>query len=133
MFSGPADRKREALKATKRASARSAAVAHGELKRGLDSLATIVSTAPWVGLFGTVLGIYNSFGMPVNGSKEFIMAAIFERLSQAFAPCAFGLIVAIVAMWTYKYLLTELEAFDLEMGSATLQLVNDLARLSISN
>ena len=120
--------KAEALKSAKQASARSAAVVHSELKRGLNSLATIASTAPLVGLFGTVLGFHNSFGA-VNGSKESILAYVFEGLSQAFAPCAFGLIVALVAMWFYRYLLTDVEAFDSEMENASLQLINDLGHL----
>ena len=128
MLGGP--EKAQALKLAKRASERSAALVHGELKRGLNSLATIASTAPWVGLFGTILGIYNSFG-GVNGSKTSIMAYYFDGLSRAFVPCAIGLIVALVAMWCYKYLLTEVEAFDSEMESASLQLINDLGRLGL--
>jgi biopolymer transport protein ExbB/TolQ len=126
MLGGP--EKAEALKFAKRASPRSAAVVHGELKRGLNSLATIASTAQWVGLFGTILGIYNSFG-GVNGTKTSIMAYYFDGLSQAFVPCAFGLVVALVAMWCYKYLLAEVEVFDAEMEGASLQLINDLGRL----
>jgi biopolymer transport protein ExbB/biopolymer transport protein TolQ len=128
MLGGP--EKAQALKSAKRASERSAALVHGELKRGLNSLATIASTAPWVGLFGTILGIHNSFG-GVNGSKTSIMAYYFDGLSRAFVPCAIGLIVALVAMWCYKYLLTEVEAFDSEMESASLQLINDLGRLGL--
>jgi biopolymer transport protein ExbB/TolQ len=124
----PRKNKTEALDAAMRTSARSAAVVHREMKRGLNGLATISSTAPWVGLFGAVLGVYNSFG-PINGSKESIMAEQFERLSQAFTPCAFGLIVALTAMWCCKYLLSRVEAFDLDMENASLQLINDLSRL----
>ena len=43
--------------------ARAAAIVHAELKRGVSSLATIGSTAPFVGLFGTVLGIINALWM----------------------------------------------------------------------
>jgi biopolymer transport protein ExbB/TolQ len=118
----------EALKGARQASARSAAVVHGEMKRGLVSLATIASTAPWFGLLGTLLGIQNSFGS-VDGSKESIMAAIAEGLSQALVPSALGLIVALAAMWCYKYLLTEVEVFDSDMENASLQLINQLNRL----
>ncbi len=118
----------EALKFARRASARSAAVVHGELKRGLNSLAAIASTAPWVGLFGTILGIHSSFGA-VNGSIASIMGYIFDGLSRAFVPCALGMVVALVAMWSYKYLLAKVEAFDAEMENASLQLINDLGRL----
>ena len=121
-----------ALGATKRASARSAATLHGELKRGLHGLATIASTAAWVGLFGTVLGIHNSFGV-VNGSKTSIMASYFDGLSQTFVPCAIGIVVALVAMWGYKYLLTEVKAFDSDMEAASRQLLNTLSHLYSSN
>jgi biopolymer transport protein TolQ len=123
---------RISLGAAKRASARSAAIVRGEMKRGLNSLATVASIAPWLGLFGTVLGIGNSFP-GFDGSKESILAVIFERLSGAFVPCALGLMVAVVTMWFCKYLLSELESFDTEMGNASLQLINTLSRLQISN
>jgi biopolymer transport protein ExbB/biopolymer transport protein TolQ len=51
----------EEIEASKRALDRSEAIVHAELKRGISSLATIGSTAPFVGLFGTVLGIINAF------------------------------------------------------------------------
>jgi biopolymer transport protein ExbB/TolQ len=57
------------------------------------------------------------------------MAAIFERLSQSLVPAALALVVALAAMWCYKYLLAEVEAFDSEMESASLQLINHLGRL----
>jgi biopolymer transport protein ExbB/TolQ len=128
MLNSPDERtgKNEALDASQRASARSAALVHREMKRGLNSLATIASTAAWIGLFGTVLGIVNAF--PASGAnKVAIMAVIFDRLSQSFAPTAFGLVVAVAAMWCYKYLRAEVDAFDLEMKNAVLQLTNDLS------
>src|SRR3989475_5619592 len=51
----------ETIEASKRALERTEAIVHAELKRGLGGLATIGSTAPFVGLFGTVLGILNAF------------------------------------------------------------------------
>ncbi len=57
---------------------------------------------------------------------------MFDGLSQAFAPCAFGLIVALEAMWCYRYLLDEVETFDSEMKNAALQLMNDLGRLKVN-
>src|SRR5690349_11522317 len=121
--------KAETLKAVRRASAHSAAIVRGGLKRGLNGLATITSIAPWVGLFGTILDIQNAFGS-VHGGKESIMVAMFERLSQALAPCAIGLLVALVTVWFYKYLLTEVEALTSDMQNASLQLIDDLGRLS---
>ena len=51
----------EEIEASKRALERAEAIVHAELKRGISSLATIGSTAPFVGLFGTVVGIINAF------------------------------------------------------------------------
>src|SRR6476646_10971342 len=51
----------ETIEASKRALERTEAIVHAELKRGLGGLATIGSTAPFVGLFGTVVGIINAF------------------------------------------------------------------------
>ena len=118
----------EALQAAGRASARAAAVMDLEMSRGLSSLASITSTAPWVGLAGTLLGMNDSFGA-VGASKESIMAGIFEGFSRALLPCAFGIAVALAAMWAYQYLLAELRAMELEMKNAILQMLNDLSRL----
>ncbi len=51
----------EVIEAAKRGLERSVAIVHAEMKRGLSALATIGSTAPFVGLFGTVVGILNAF------------------------------------------------------------------------
>jgi biopolymer transport protein ExbB/biopolymer transport protein TolQ len=118
-----------ALDAATRASARSAVVVHREMKRGLNSLATITSTAPWIGLVGTILGVNSSF-RGFGASKETILAAIFDGLSEAFVPTALGVFVAVIAMWCYKYLLNKVETFDSEMESASLQLINDLCVLA---
>ncbi len=59
----------ETIEASKRALERAAAIVHAELKRGVSSLATTGSTAPFVGLFGTVLGIINAF-RGIAGAKS---------------------------------------------------------------
>lgn len=116
----------EALRAARRASARAASVTRLEMKRGLTGLATVASNASWLGLFGTLVGIHTSFGA-VNGSKESILAYIFQGMSEAFAPCALGLLVALAAMWCYQYLLAEVEALELDMRNASLQLIDGLS------
>jgi biopolymer transport protein ExbB/TolQ len=135
MLGGPHElarrRRAEALEVARRASERSAAVVHGKMKRGLWSLATIASTAPWVGLLGTIRGIHDSF-RGCDCSKESLLGAIFDGLSQAFVPVALGVMVALVALWCYKYLLSKVEAFDSDMESASIQLINQLSRPSTS-
>src|SRR5438093_172066 len=58
----------EQIEASKRALERAEAIVHAELKRGLGGLATIGSTAPFVGLLGTVAGILNAF-VGISSSK----------------------------------------------------------------
>lgn len=59
------------------------------------------------------------------------MAAMFEGLSEALVPTALGLVVALTALWCYKYLHAEVETFDFEMQTAFLQLINDLTHVRL--
>lgn len=97
------------------------------MKQGLYSVATIACVAPWVGLFGNVLGIVNSF-QGLGTSQAAGMAALAKRLSESMWPTAFGLVVGIVALWCYRYLEGRLQTFDHEMESASLELLNQLSR-----
>jgi hypothetical protein len=78
-------------------------------------------------LFGTILGIVNSF-QGVEGDRTSVMAAIVERLSESLWPTAFGLLVGLVSLWFYLYLAGRLRAFDREMENASLDLLNQLSR-----
>src|ERR671929_877541 len=72
------------------------------LKRGLAVLATVGATAPFVGLLGTTMGIVNAFtGMAATGSGG--LAAIGAGIAEALITTAFGLLVAIPAVWAYNY------------------------------
>ena len=131
MKGGPEEVRRsraEAIQSAQRASLRAATVVHGEMKRGLGSLATIASIAPWIGILGTLVGILSSF-RGLSGDKLTAMAVIARILSESLVPTAFGLIVALAALLSYKYLLAEVEAFDSEMESGSLQLISHLGRL----
>src|SRR5579862_581639 len=118
----------EVLEAVSRASKRSSAAVHEEMKAGLYSLATIACLAPWVGIFGNGLGIINSF-QGIDGEKTALMAAFANRLSQSFWPTAFGLAIGLMSLFFYRYLTARLEAFDLEMENASLDLLNHLSRI----
>lgn len=96
------------------------------MKRGVSGLATIASTAPFFGLFGSVLGIVNSF-VGCGGEKSACMAALTERLSQAVIPTALGLLVAIPALWSYRHLCAQIEAFDVEMDAISVEILNRLS------
>src|SRR5512142_637762 len=72
------------------------------LKRGSGVLATVGSTAPFVGLLGTTMGVVNSFtGMAASGSGG--LAAIGGGIAEALITTAFGLLVAIPAVWAHNY------------------------------
>jgi biopolymer transport protein ExbB/TolQ len=95
---------KEIIQAAERASHRSAAVVHEEMKRGLNSLATITSIAPLVGLFGTMWGIMNSFpGMGID--KATGLAVVTGRLSLACVSAALGLLTALQSLWCHRYLM----------------------------
>jgi biopolymer transport protein ExbB/TolQ len=117
-----------ALDAVKRALERSAAIVHGEMKRGLNSLASVAATAPLVGFFGTVLGALGSF-KGLGTEKSSLMSWMARDLSESLAPTALGLFVGVLAFCLYRYLLARLENFDIEMKNGSLQLMDELARL----
>jgi biopolymer transport protein ExbB/biopolymer transport protein TolQ len=113
----------ELVEAAKRGLERSVAIVHAEMKRGLSGLATIGSTAPFVGLFGTVAGIMNAFE-GISKAKVTGLAAVAGGISEALITTAFGLFVAVPAVWAYNYFTNKVEAFDVEMDNSSTELVN---------
>ena len=113
----------ETIEASKRALERTEAIVHAELKRGLGGLATIGSTAPFVGLFGTVVGIINAFNS-IQESKATGLSAVAGGISEALATTAVGLFVAIPAVWMFNYFTNRVEAFDVEMDNSSSELVD---------
>src|SRR5512142_3529915 len=71
----------EEIEASKRALERAEAIVHAELKRGVSGLATIGSTAPFVGLFGTVVGIINAF-KGISTEKSTGLGAVAGGISE---------------------------------------------------
>ena len=104
----------EEIDASRRALERSEAIVHAELKRGVSALATIGSTAPFVGLFGTVVGIINAF-KTMAAQKTPGIGAIAGGISEALVTTAIGLFVAVPAVWAFNYFTNRVEAFDVEM------------------
>jgi len=113
----------ETIEASKRALERAEAIVHAELKRGVSTLATIGSSAPFVGLFGTVVGIINAF-KGIASEKSTGLGAVAGGISEALVTTAIGLIVAIPAVWMYNYFAGRIEAFDVEMGNSSSELVD---------
>ena len=113
----------EDIEASKRALERTEAIVHAELKRGLGGLATIGSTAPFVGLFGTVVGILNAFN-GIAKEKATGLAAVAGGISEALVTTAVGLFVAIPAVMMFNYLTGRVEAFDVEMDNSSSELID---------
>ncbi len=113
----------EEIEASKRALERAEAIVHAELKRGISSLATIGSTAPFVGLFGTVLGIIHAF-QGISTEKSTGLGAVAGGISEALVTTAIGLFVAIPAVMVFNYFTNRVEAFDVEMGNSSSELID---------
>ena len=113
----------EEIEASKRALERAEAIVHAELKRGVSGLATIGSTAPFVGLFGTVVGIINAF-KGISAEKSSGLGAVAGGISEALVTTAIGLFVAIPAVWVFNYFTNKIEAFDVEMGNSSSELID---------
>src|SRR5580692_10399159 len=113
----------EEIEASQRALERAEAIVHAELKRGIGTLATIGSSAPFVGLLGTVVGIINAF-KGIASEKATGLSAVAGGISEALVTTAVGLLVAIPAVWAYNYFTNRVEAFDVEMGNSSSELVD---------
>src|SRR5437868_9433319 len=113
----------EVVEAAKRGLDRSIAIVHADMKRGLSGLATIGSTAPFVGLFGTVVGIINAF-KGIESQKATGLSAVAGGISEALVTTAIGLFVAIPAVMMFNYLTGRVEAFDVEMDNSSSELID---------
>ncbi len=113
----------EDIDASRRALERAEAIVHAELKRGVSALATIGSSAPFVGLLGTVIGIMNAF-KAISTSKSTGIGAVAGGISEALITTALGLLVAIPAVWMFNYFTNRIEAFDVEMGNSSSELID---------
>ena len=99
-----------------------------QLKRGLGVLATIGSTAPFVGLFGTVVGIINAFrSIAATGSGG--MSVVSGGIAEALVSTALGIFVAIPAVVAFNHFTGKMETFHVEMNRASNQLVNRLFKI----
>ena len=86
-------------------------------------LATIASSAPFVGLFGTVAGIINAF-QGISDQKSTGLGAVAGGISEALVTTAIGLFVAVPAVWAFNYFTGRIEAFDVEMGNSSSELID---------
>jgi biopolymer transport protein ExbB/biopolymer transport protein TolQ len=113
----------DAVESVRLAVERAAALTTAEMKRGIGGLATIGSTAPFVGLFGTVFGIINAFqGMAAAGSGG--IGAVSAGIAEALITTGVGIGVAIVGVWMFNYFTSEIEFFGIEMANSGSELID---------
>jgi biopolymer transport protein ExbB/TolQ len=111
------------IEAAERAIEREALITTADMKKGLSGLATIGTTAPFIGLFGTVIGIINAFrGMAMSGSGG--IAAVSTGIAEALITTALGLFVAIPAVWLFNIFMNKIERFQVEMSNSASELLD---------
>ena len=97
------------------------------LKRGLGVLATVGSTAPFVGLLGTTMGIVNAFQlMAAAGSGG--LGTISAGIAEALITTAFGLLVAIPAVMAYNFLSGWVDARSVDISESSNEFLDMVAR-----
>ncbi len=113
----------EIVEAAKRAIERATIKSVAEFRRGLNSLATVGSTSPFVGLFGTVFGIITAFNdMALSGSGG--MGTVAAGISEALITTGAGIGVAVISVWFFNMLLNKVEVFTGEMANASSELLD---------
>jgi biopolymer transport protein ExbB/TolQ len=117
----------EQIETAQRGCARASNIFSQELKRGLSTLATIATSSPFIGLFGTIAGIINAFrGMALTGSGG--IGAVASGISEALVTTAFGIGVAIIALWCYNTLNSRIEVYDAEMANTSSEILDFFIR-----
>jgi biopolymer transport protein ExbB/TolQ len=97
------------------------------LKRGIAVLATVASTAPFIGLLGTVVGIINSFNsMAASGSGG--LGTVSAGIAEALGTTAVGLLVAIIAVVAYNVLQGWVDARAVDVAESSNEFLDVVAR-----
>jgi biopolymer transport protein ExbB/TolQ len=99
------------------------------LRRGLPVLATVSSSAPFVGLFGTVGGIITAFQKladPAKGGGG--IGTVSAGIAEALVTTAVGLGVAIIAVWFYNYFTARVDDLIVDMDETASELVDSIIK-----
>jgi biopolymer transport protein ExbB len=113
----------DVVAAVNRAVERSSLRTVNDLRRGLGALATVGSTAPFVGLLGTVAGIITAFQqMAATGSGG--LGTVSKGIAEALVTTAFGLLVAIPAVMMFNYLTNRVEDIQVDITDSATELVD---------
>lgn len=114
----PANNKDIAVESVARALERQAAREVQSFKRGLGVLATVGSTAPFIGLLGTTMGIVNSFQQMANSGSGGL-GTVSAGIAEALITTAFGLLVAIPAVMAFNFLQGWVDARSVDLSESS--------------
>jgi biopolymer transport protein ExbB len=92
-----------------------------KLRKGLGGLASVASAAPFIGLFGTVLGIINAFGLLKDGGS---IDTVGPAIAEALISTAFGLLVAIPAAMFFNYFTGRVENIVVDMNDVASEFID---------
>jgi biopolymer transport protein TolQ len=113
----------KSLQSVDRALLRASAVEVNKLERYISFLATVASMGPFVGLFGTVVGIMNAFEqIGITGSTS--LQSVGGPIAEALVATAAGLAAAIPAVLFYNYLAGRVKLFASEMDDFGMEFLN---------
>ena len=98
-----------------------------KLSRHLAFLATVGSTAPFIGLFGTVWGIVNAF-QSIALTKNTSLIAVAPGIAEALVATAFGLVAAIPAVVAYNKFTSDLKRTGANMEQFSSEFLNIISR-----
>jgi biopolymer transport protein ExbB/biopolymer transport protein TolQ len=116
-----------AIESVARALERQAAREVQVFKRGLGVLATVGSTAPFVGLLGTVMGIVNAFqSMAISGSGG--LGTVSAGIAEALITTAFGLLVAIPAVMAFNFLQGWVDARTVDISESSNEFLDAVSK-----
>ena len=111
------------IEAVERAIEKNAITEIASLNKGLNILATVGSTAPFVGLVGTIFGIINAFGqIGAEGGAD--LTTLAPAIGEALITTAFGIIVAIVGVWLFNYFTAVIGSITNDMAESSQELVD---------
>jgi biopolymer transport protein TolQ len=113
----------KSLAAVDRALLRASAVEVNKLERRIPFLATTASITPFIGLFGTVLGIMNAF-QSIGQTGSTSLGVVAPGIAEALVATAAGLFAAIPAVYFYNHLTQRVKLFASEMDDFAMEFLN---------
>jgi biopolymer transport protein ExbB len=117
-----------AVQAARREMSRAGEAVSAELRTGMSVLASVGSVAPFVGLFGTVLGIISTF-QSIQASGSGGLGAVSAGIAEALVVTALGLCVAIPAVLLFNYLSARIERLELRLTHSAGEFLEELERI----